>query len=134
MLLWARFILFRTMKRDHLATLSAGLALLLCGYGVGFVFGERKALSGPRPPLFTIPESKSTVPWKEETLEKLSAELSLNSFQKKRIAEELEISARDFILTYNESLGVLHRLQRQLRDRIIPHLTPEQIARIQAVE
>ena len=122
----------RLTLRETLATAAVALTLIFSGFGVGVVVTRRQTPTPPQAPLFALPSPSQPQAWQQKTLSRLDAQLSLNSYQKQRIAEELERSSRDFTNAYNQTLSLLKRRQIRLLQDISPHLTQEQLQKIDA--
>jgi len=109
--------------RDYLTLSTALLAILLSGYGVGFLLGEKKGRSQVTTSAIS---TRYTEKWQENTLAELSNRLDLNMRQKKLIAEEIQRIAPELHSIDADSLRRSARKIIELHDRILPHLTPEQ--------
>jgi len=112
--------------KDYLTISAALLAIFFSGYGVGFLLGEKQGRKEAPAPIFAIPEDRQTAEWQENTLAKLSNELSLNNHQKKAIAHEIHLTSLKFGEAYDHTLQHISRQQLELLDNILPHLTDDQ--------
>ena len=80
----------RPPLRYHLTTAAALLAILLCGYGVGFLVGERVTQKRLGPPGGGVPHTES---WETATLERLTRELKLSPEQREKVAHEIHLAS-----------------------------------------
>lgn len=116
--------------RDYLSIAAALLAIFFCGYGIGFLLGERKAtlrLQAPPPA-----REGGVTDWESQTLATLQKSIELSPDQLARVKEEIARSAEkvreareDALQSYRSELGALHQ-------RLKPHLSPEQWQKLQA--
>lgn len=112
--------------KDHLPIAAALLAIFFSGYGVGYLLGGRAKESQPVQPILTIPDNHQASAWKQKALEDLDRALTLNSYQKKLIAEEIQQTS---VTLTNSRINFLQNIQQErkkLIQHILPHLTAEQ--------
>ena len=113
----------------YLTTAAALLAILLCGYGVGFLVGEH--LTQDR----LAPGGAGGVgrnPWGSETLERLTRELGLSPEQREQVAREIRASSRTIEQARREATGIYRNELLDLHRRLLPHLDPAQRRQIEA--
>ncbi len=115
--------------KDYLSIALALLAIFLCGYGIGFLVGERSVKSTPAPappPSTEAPRKTSIVDWdnwERSTFQVIrNAVGDLSAEQQEAIQKEVSATATR-IRTARES-G--RRELTQLHERLKEHLTPEQ--------
>ena len=113
--------------RDYLAIGAALLAIFLCGYGIGFLFGERKEKSrhAQSPP-------PSVSNWEAGTLEKIEETIELTPSQLEEIRAEIEKSAVAVEAARSRAKEAYAAEFMRLNERLRPHLTPEQWESLQA--
>ena len=108
---------------DYFSITAAMFAILLCGYGIGFLIGEKTTTQrlGSQSGI-----SQTQPDWSAATMERLTRELQLTPEQQAAIQRELEITAisisnarQDTIQQYRAALIDLHR-------RMVPHLDAKQ--------
>ena len=75
--------------RDYLTILIALLAIFLCGYGVGFLLGEKKGRDQASFSALTTGNENDTGDWEALTMERLTRLLSLTEEQKSKILGSL---------------------------------------------
>jgi Spy/CpxP family protein refolding chaperone len=110
--------------RDYLTIAAALLAILLCGYGVGFLVGERTTRSRLAPPPGGADERQND--WESATLERLCAELDLTPEQRERVRGEIGKSARNIARTRARAVQEYRKELLDLHRRIEPGLTEKQ--------
>ena len=85
--------------RDYFAIIAAFLAVLLCGYGIGFLVGERTT----RQRLAHADGSSQTQPdWSAATVERLTRQLSLTAAQQTAVASEVRLTATTIATTRHQ--------------------------------
>ena len=106
--------------QDYLLIAGALLAIFVSGYGIGFLFGERKGLDR------TPPAGQSTATWEERTLHRLSERLELTSEQSENVAREIRASAADIRDVRANAVRESQRVLLDLHNRIETHLNVRQ--------
>ncbi len=115
--------------KDYLSIALALLAIFLCGYGIGFLFGERKGLrhAPPPPPAPTT----SIAHWEENTLAVLQKTIELTPEQLAKVKAEIAASAATVRTARNGAFEAYRAELEELHQRLKPHLTPEQWEKLQ---
>ena len=112
--------------KDYLNIVLALLAIFLCGYGIGFLLGERKGQDNQPPPPAPPSQPAPIVDWESwerstvQTIEEAIGELTPE--QRQSIRREVSETAKR-IRTARQS-G--RREFQALHQRLKQHLTPEQ--------
>lgn len=108
-------------SRDYLAIFMAFAAVLLCGYGIGHLVGQRNA-QAPR-------ESSSPI-WRDQTLARIQKSLSLTPEQLPVVEEEL--AKTDLAIRRSNEFILLEHLRHinRLYDQLITRLGPAQAERL----
>ena len=116
-------------RRDYLAIIAALLAILLCGYGVGFLVGERTT----RMRLAQAPGSPPAQPdWSTATVERLTRELTLSPAQQAAVKTEVSLTAVSIATTRHQAIRQYRRALIDLHQRLLPHLDANQRKRVDA--
>ncbi len=118
----------KTPSRDYLTIAAALIAILLCGYGIGFIVGERttqKRLAPPDRP----PGQQSD--WKAITLDRLTDELDLTGEQRARAEREIRATAKTIAKTRSHAVTEYQEALLDLHQRLMPHLTDSQRRRVE---
>lgn len=106
-------------SRDYLAITAALLSILLCGYGIGFLIGERTTRQRLAPP----PAQVQTAPdWTETTVARLARELSLTPDQRAAVTKEVGLTATAIGTTRHEAIRRYRLALIELHQRLLPHL------------
>lgn len=116
--------------KDYLSIALALLAIFLCGYGIGFLFGERKgrrSVPPPAPPAHT----SSIANWEEDVLKVLEKSIELSPPQLEKVKAEIARSAARVRTAREGALEAFRAEMRALNRRLAPHLTPEQRKKLQ---
>jgi hypothetical protein len=109
--------------RDYLAIAAALLAVLLCGYGIGFLVGERTT----RLRLAPAAGSTHTQPdWSAATVERLTRQLALTSAQQAAVANEVRLTATTIATTRHQAIRQYRSALIELHQRLLPHLDADQ--------
>lgn len=111
--------------KDYLSIILALLAIFLCGYGIGFLFGERKGIKNALPPPPPAP-TRSISDWEASTLEVLQGKIDLTPEQLEQVTAEIAKSATKIRSLREERIRLWEAEARDLDRRIQPILTPEQ--------
>lgn len=108
-------------SRDYLVIFMALSAVLLCGYGIGHIVGQRKS--------HTTWESSSPV-WRDQTLAKIQQNLSLTPAQVPRV--EAELAKTDLAIRHSNDLILLEHLRHidKLYEQLINQLDASQAKRL----
>lgn len=115
--------------RDYLTIAAALLAILLCGYGIGFLVGEhttQQRLGDSKGP-----DHGQQQDWESATLERLTAELELTEEQKTKIRREIQTISGEISAARNRALQEYRKSLMELHKRLLPHLTNEQRKRVE---
>ena len=110
--------------RDYLTIAAALLAILLCGYGIGFLVGEHTTQRRLGTGKGTDPAQQQD--WEADTLDRLSAELGLTEEQKPAIREEIRASSGEISRARARALQDYHKSLLDLHERLLPYLTEKQ--------
>lgn len=113
--------------KDYLTIGMALLAIFLCGYGIGFLLGEKKGRQTSLNTVIQSPASKEGKEiWVKKTLDRFDQRLTLTPDQKAAVTSEIEKtydairkSKQEAILEYSKHLLELHT-------QLIPHLDESQ--------
>jgi len=116
--------------RDYFTIAAALLAILLCGYGIGFLVGERTTQQRLAP--HRTGEEARQRDWEAATLERLSAELDLTPEQRTRAAREIRKSAETIAAIRARAVGEYRRELLDLHRRIEPVLDEKQRRKMEA--
>jgi hypothetical protein len=109
--------------RDYFAIIAAFLAVLLCGYGIGFLVGERTT----RQRLAHADGSSQTQPdWSAATVERLTRQLSLTAAQQTAVASEVRLTATTIATTRHQAIRQYRSALIDLHQRLLPHLDDKQ--------
>jgi hypothetical protein len=109
--------------RDYLVITAALIAVLLCGYGIGFLVGERTTR------LRLDPASGSThaqLGWSESTVERLTRELALTPTQQAAVVKEVRQTAITIATTRHQAIRQYRAALIDLHQRLLPHLDANQ--------
>jgi len=115
--------------RDYLTIAAALIAILLCGYGIGFLVGEHTTQQRLGPDRGSDPGEQQD--WEAATLERLSTELRLTEDQKSAIREEIRTASGEISGARNRALQDYRKSLLDLHERLLPHLTDEQRQRVE---
>ena len=115
--------------KDYLSIALALLAIFLCGYGIGFLLGQRNPPSAPPVP----PSREVRIPdweaWERSTVQAIEKDIpDLTAAQRESIQREVSETASR-IKTARQS-G--RREFQSLDDRLKQYLTPEQQAKLRS--
>ena len=118
--------------KDYLSIALALLAIFLCGYGIGFLFGERKGRATiPPPPPAPPAQTSSIAHWEEDVLKVIQESIELTPVQLQKVRAEITQSAERVRSARKDALSIYRTEMRALNERLAPHLTPEQRAKLQ---
>lgn len=109
--------------RDTLTIGMALLTILLCGYAVGFLLGEKKGRQTSAKISLSAPGTNDKkAPWVERTLTKFDRELSLTAQQQKAATTEIEKTYDAFRESRSQALRQYSSHIIALYSRLLPHL------------
>lgn len=117
--------------KDYLSIALALLAIFLCGYGLGFLFGERKGLRHAPPPPSRPAPTSSIANWEKTTLATLEKRIELTPAQRAMVQAEIATSAARVRSAREEALAIYQAELAALHQRLRPHLTTEQWEQLQ---
>jgi len=109
--------------RDYLAITAALLAVLLCGYGIGFLVGEQTTRQR------LAPASGSTLAqpdWSDATVKRLTCELALTPDQQAAVTREVRLTATSIATTRHQAIRQYRTALIDLHQRLLPHLDAKQ--------
>jgi hypothetical protein len=115
-------------SREYFTIAAAMLAILLCGYGIGFIIGERttqKRLARAAPP------AQEAAHWEAVTLDRLSTELKLTPEQRAQVKQEIAATAQDITKARAQAIADYQKALLDLHQRVLPHLTDAQKQRVE---
>lgn len=115
--------------RDYLTIAAALLAILLCGYGIGFLVGEHTTQQRLGSPGGDDPQDQ--LDWETSTLERLTSELELTPEQQAAVSEEIRKASTEVAEARARTLRDYRRSLLDLHDRILPCLTDKQRLRVE---
>jgi hypothetical protein len=107
--------------RDYLAITAALLAILLCGYGIGFLVGERTTRLRLAPAA-----GQAGADWSTATLDRLTRELELAPAQQAAIKPEIQRAAAAVHATRQGAVHDYRVALIELHQRLLPHLNRKQ--------
>ncbi|MFT6863564.1 MAG: molecular chaperone GrpE (heat shock protein) [Akkermansiaceae bacterium] len=115
--------------RDYATILVALLTIFLCGYGVGFLTGEKKGRTEApaRPP---IGISNETGDWETRTMERLTRLLDLSEEQTAKVENEVKSTSQKIQSSRDQAVDDYYRFLLDLHDQLLPHLDPAQQEKI----
>ena len=119
--------------KDYLSIALALLAIFLCGYGIGFLLGERKGMKhhAPASPSAPLVQSNS-VAWEESTLAVIQDLIELTPEQLVIVKAEIAKSSARVQTARAEAFKAYALEYRDLNTRLQPHLSPEQQEKLRA--
>ena len=109
--------------REYLTLAAALLAILLCGYGIGFLVGERttqQRLAAGGGPQHSAPD------WESATLGRLTAELGLDDTQQQAVRQEIHAASQRIAAARGRAVADYRRALLDLHQQLLPHLTEPQ--------
>jgi hypothetical protein len=109
--------------RNYLAITVALLAILLCGYGIGFLVGERTTRLRLAP---ASGSSQAHPDWPATTVERLTRELSLTPAQQAAVENEVRLTATTIDTTRHQAIRQYRVALIDLHQRLLPHLDANQ--------
>ena len=119
--------------RDYATILVALLTIFLCGYGVGFLTGEKKGRSeAPARPL--IGKSDETGDWETRTMERLTRLLDLSDEQRSKVKSEVKSTSAKIQASRDKAVEDYYRFLLELHDQLLQHLGPRSRKRSKKIE
>jgi hypothetical protein len=120
--------------KDYLSIALALLAIFLCGYGIGFLLGERKGMKhhSPAPQPAPSVQSASVASWEESTLAVIQNLIELNPEQLEIVKAEIAKSSARVRGARTDAFKAYAIEYRDLNKRLQPHLTIEQQEKLRA--
>ena len=117
--------------KDYLAIALALLAIFLCGYGIGFLLGERKGLkNAPAPQPNQSAPTQTITDWKERAIRTLQESMDLTPEQLSKARDEISTSATRIEAAREQAVSPYRAAYeaelRDLHQRLKGVLTPEQ--------
>lgn len=111
--------------RDYATILVALLSIFLCGYGVGYLTGEKKGINAhPNRPL--APDNHDSGDWEARTMERLTRLLDLSEEQTTKIEGEVKATSQKIQSSRNQAVEDYYRFLLDLHDQLLPYLEPAQ--------
>ncbi len=113
--------------RNSLTIAMTSLTILLCGYAVGFLLGEKKGKKMATSIAISPPGlGDQKAPWVQRSLEKFDQELRLSSNQKKLARAEITTTYDHIRKSRLEALKHYSSHIVDLHSRLLPHLDAPQ--------
>lgn len=116
--------------RDYLTILIALLAIFLCGYGVGFLLGEKKGRDQASFSALTTGNENDTGDWEARTMERLTRLLSLTKEQKSKVKKEVKTTSQKIQASRDQAVEDYYRHLLDFHDHLLPHLKEDQQEKI----
>jgi uncharacterized membrane protein YcjF (UPF0283 family) len=113
---------------DYLSITAALVAILLCGYGIGFLVGERTTLNRLAPP---NGNAHAQTDWSASTTERLTRELQLTPTQHAAVAREIQTTAAAIAAARHHAIREYRVALIDLHQRLLPHLDAKQRQQIE---
>lgn len=107
-------------KSDYLSITAALVAILLCGYGIGFLVGERTT----RNRLDSGVQAGEN--WSAATVERLKRDLDLTDAQAEAVEREVLAAETEIGMARRDAIRSYHISLLKLHERLLPHLDPKQ--------
>lgn len=115
--------------RDYATILVALLTIFLCGYGVGYLTGEKKGRThAPARPL--IVNDNETGDWETRTMERLTRLLDLSEQQTTQVEGEVKSTSQKIQSSRNQAVEDYYRFLLDLHDQLLPYLDSTQQEKI----
>lgn len=119
--------------KDYLTIGMALLAIFLCGYGIGFLLGEKKGRQKvTASTLVPLIEKDGKAPWVEHTLANFDRDLELTPEQEKAVAKKIEQAYEGIRKSRGEALLQYTRHILDLHRELLPLLDESQRAKVEA--
>ncbi|MEN8849306.1 MAG: hypothetical protein ABF377_14700 [Akkermansiaceae bacterium] len=116
--------------REYLTILMALLVIFLCGYGVGFLLGEKKGKQQAAPLTLVAGTGENTSAWEESTLQRISNLLKLTEEQQRLVGTEVKVTSQKIQASRTQAFKDYYLHLLDLHERLLPHLTDEQQLKI----
>ena len=113
---------------DYLSITAALVAILLCGYGIGFLVGERTTRQRLTPQPGTV---QGQPDWSAATVDRLTRELRLTPTQQTAVAGEIDLTAATIAAARQQAIRAYRLALIDLHQRLRPHLDPAQRKQIE---
>ncbi|MCF7733069.1 MAG: hypothetical protein K9N23_15375 [Akkermansiaceae bacterium] len=113
---------------DYLSITAALVAILLCGYGIGFLIGERTTRQRLLPQPGTV---QSQPDWSATTVERLTRELKLTPDQQTAVAREIDLTSGTIAAARQQAIREYQLALIDLHQRLLPHLDRAQRKKIE---
>jgi hypothetical protein len=108
---------------DYLSITAALVAILLCGYGIGFLVGERTTRLRLAPPTGTV---QGQPDWSAATAARLTRELQLDATQQAAVEREIQATAATIAAARGRAIREYQSALIDLHQRLLPHLNARQ--------
>ena len=112
---------------DYLSITAALVAILLCGYGIGFLVGERTTRARLAPPAVV----QTQPDWSASTAARLTRELELNPTQQAAVERDIKATAAVIAAARHHAIREYRVALIDLHQRLLPHLDPNQRKQIE---
>jgi histidinol dehydrogenase len=120
-------------RKDYLTIGMALLAIFLCGYGIGFLLGEKKGQQKvTASTLVPSIEKDGKDAWVERTLDNFDRDLELTPDQEKAVAKKIEQAYEEIRKSRGEALLQYSRHILDLHRDLMPLLDESQRAKVEA--
>lgn len=116
--------------RDYLTISMALLAIFLCGYGVGFLLGEKNGREKSEGYTLANTSDQDAADWEKRTFDRLSGFLELSEEQKESVQREVEMTSSNIQQSREKTVEDYFLQVLNLHDRILPYLEPDQQEKI----
>ena len=116
--------------RDYLTISMALLAIFLCGYGVGFLLGEKNGREQSGSYTLANTSDENAADWENRTFDRLNEFLALDEQQQESIRLEVQATSSKIQQSREETVEDYFLLVLELHDRLLPHLDAEQQEKI----
>ncbi|MGJ8695846.1 MAG: hypothetical protein ACSHYF_05970 [Verrucomicrobiaceae bacterium] len=116
--------------RDYLTILMALLAIFLCGYGVGYLLGEKKGRDLSPPLALAGNSDEDAATWEGRTVDRLNNFLALTDSQREKVESEVKTTSREIQISRDQAVEDYYLHLLDLHDRLLPHLDEQQQAKI----
>lgn len=117
----------KLIVRNFLTIAMTSMTIFLCGYGTGFLLGEKKGIRSSTAIGTLSPSAEEQqAPWVKRTLKKFSSELQLTPKQKKKVNQEITKTYEAMLQSRLSALKQYSSHLITLHDRLLPYLTQPQ--------
>jgi len=104
---------------------GALIAIFVSGYGIGFLFGERRT-TDRLTPLIDPSGQQANASWEQRTLDRLTDQLDLDPAQSGKIAAEIRATSGDIGKIRPNAIRESQQVLLDLHERIEAHLDQRQ--------